>query len=223
MSEYLVLSCSRIFRIYTTVLNSSAFLTSSKLVISISHGTQMNVIYVLLVHFTIMTSFPSLAMFTPTFDYDRNQYFKSFLTTSTFFGPNVPRNMRQCTLRLGYAAWPPYTLDMRNRNTSGFEGELIYLIVEKFNVQFTMERYQYIDSNMLRVITIQNASYKPVISRQVKLHVSCVKTLPHALRCSEKYVSFIVQSRIRGTISSSAERIQMLLGTLSSMCLLGIS
>lgn len=142
----------------------------------------MNVIYVLYVHFTIMMPFPSSAMLTPTFDYNRNQYFKSFLTTSTFFGPNVPRNMRQCTLSLGYAAWPPYTLDMSNRKTSGFEGELIYLLGGNFNVKFAMERYQYQDSNMLRVITIQTDTYQLFTRRQVKLNVSYVKTLHRALR-----------------------------------------
>lgn len=111
-----------------------------------------------------------LALFIPSFDYNKHNYYQTRNKRSTFFRSNIPKDMKKCTLQLGYTAWPPYTINMKQKNESGIEGELIYMLAEQFNVKFTMESYSYYQGNMLHLIGI--LKFKNRTERIQKLYVS---------------------------------------------------
>lgn len=94
--------------------------------------------------------------FIRTFDYKKNNYYKRNGNPSKYFRQNIPINMNQCRLKVAYTTWPPYIMNMNNRNESGLEGELIFLIGDIFNVRFIMDKYDYTHGNMLHVIAIDH-------------------------------------------------------------------
>lgn len=77
--------------------------------------------------------------------------------------------MRKCVLKLAYSAWPPYTIDMDNKERSGLEGQLIYLMADRFNLQFQMKKYPYSDGNTLEGIGTLNTTVR--LERHLKLYV----------------------------------------------------
>lgn len=94
------------------------------------------------------------------FNYTKRNYFLSAYNPSTFFMSNVPKNLRQCRLKLAFSAWPPYIINIENKEESGIEGELIHLLAERLNVKFQMNEYAYRDGNMLHLIANANISIK---------------------------------------------------------------
>lgn len=111
-----------------------------------------------------------LEFFNPTFNYQNNNYFISRMKPSTFFCSNIPLNLRGCTLKLAYSKWQPYIIDMYNKDMAGIEGQLAYLIAEKFNIRYDMYPYNYLNGNTLHLASAGETlkSY----GRNFKLYVS---------------------------------------------------
>lgn len=122
------------------------------------------------------------SFYIPSFDYEKHDYFRLDFSKSSFFRPNIPKNLRQCELKLAYSAWPPYVIDMSKKDGAGFEGEYIYLLAEKLNVKFKMTKYFYRDGNMLHLLGNANHSIK--MERDFKLIVRDFR-LRHIKRLSD--------------------------------------
>lgn len=109
-------------------------------------------------------------LYVQTFNYSKRNYFISAFNPSTFFTSNAPKNLRKCTLKLAFAVWPPYIINMSNKEDSGLEGEFIHLLADRLNVQFRMDEYPYRQGNMLHLIA--NADISAKKERDFKLFVS---------------------------------------------------
>lgn len=90
---------------------------------------------------------------------------------STFFRPNIPKDMRKCTLKLAYSPWPPYIVNMEKRFESGLEGEMIYMIAEKFNIHFQMSKHSYEDGDMLHFIADGNSDERKIRNLNLKVRL----------------------------------------------------
>lgn len=77
--------------------------------------------------------------------------------------------MRKCSFSLGYLAWPPYTIDMNDKDDSGLEGELIFLMADKFNLKLNLTKYLYEEGNMLHLIASQNETIFLLRNRKLRV------------------------------------------------------
>lgn len=84
-----------------------------------------------------------------TFDYKKEKYFRTLIKPSTFFRPNIPLDMRRCALRVGFTNWAPFILSMNHVDTSGIEGETIFVIKDQYNAKLNLTRFVFRDANML--------------------------------------------------------------------------
>lgn len=77
--------------------------------------------------------------------------------------------MKACELKLAYSAWPPYTIEMEDKERSGLEGQLVYLIADRFNLRYSLHKYSYLNGNTLEAIAELNTVVR--LPRHLKLYV----------------------------------------------------